>query len=247
MSDILFNAPLDDTIYWEQQDSDMLCAVHAINSLLQYPFFDAVSLSQIAHEIDDLEHSLLPSRFSSSENVGESGSFSVQAMSKALQNYNLSMDYFTQSQDPTLETAFICNYSYHWIPIRKLKDNWFVLNSLEYPQWIGEIYLSAMIQQIMNKGYTVFTVRGIFPLNQGYYDLAPHQLLLSMKDIKRSRNSTQNVPDYEDDLQRAIALSRNEYSGKTGGYDEIELSEEEQLKIAIEMSNEIMKNSSNLH
>lgn len=28
---------MEEYIYWEQQDSDMLCAVYALNSLLQGP------------------------------------------------------------------------------------------------------------------------------------------------------------------------------------------------------------------
>lgn len=45
-------------VYWEVQDSDELCAVHAVNSLLQGPYFDAVSLANIAFELDQAEAQL---------------------------------------------------------------------------------------------------------------------------------------------------------------------------------------------
>ena len=38
-------------IYWEKQGQDMLCGLHCINSLLQGPIFDEISLSQIAREL----------------------------------------------------------------------------------------------------------------------------------------------------------------------------------------------------
>jgi ataxin-3 len=45
-------------VYWEVQDSDQLCAVHAINSLLQGPYWDAVTLASIAFELDQAEAQL---------------------------------------------------------------------------------------------------------------------------------------------------------------------------------------------
>jgi len=39
-------------IYWEKQGVDMLCGVHTINSLLQGPFFNEITLANIALELD---------------------------------------------------------------------------------------------------------------------------------------------------------------------------------------------------
>ena len=36
---------MEEFVYWERQESDLLCAVHALNSLLQGPYFDAGSLA----------------------------------------------------------------------------------------------------------------------------------------------------------------------------------------------------------
>ena len=45
-------------VYFEKQSNDRLCGVHCLNNLLQGPFFDAVSLSEIALRLDDMEKKL---------------------------------------------------------------------------------------------------------------------------------------------------------------------------------------------
>jgi ataxin-3 len=46
-------------IYFEKQGADMMCGVHCINSLLQGPYFDEVSMSQIAISLDQKEKALM--------------------------------------------------------------------------------------------------------------------------------------------------------------------------------------------
>jgi len=45
-------------IYFEKQTMSKLCGLHAVNSLLQGPFFNEVILSEIGNELDQLEKSL---------------------------------------------------------------------------------------------------------------------------------------------------------------------------------------------
>ena len=45
-------------VYFEKQSNDRLCGVHCLNNLLQGPFFDAVSLSEIALRLDEMEKKL---------------------------------------------------------------------------------------------------------------------------------------------------------------------------------------------
>ena len=59
-------AQKDFKVYWQKQGVDSLCGVHCINSLLQGiccfdagPYFDEISLSQIALELDRKEHELM--------------------------------------------------------------------------------------------------------------------------------------------------------------------------------------------
>ena len=46
-------------VYWEKQGKDRMCGLHAINSLLQGPVFNEISLSQIARKLDEEEKQLL--------------------------------------------------------------------------------------------------------------------------------------------------------------------------------------------
>ena len=46
-------------IYFEKQGADMMCGVHCINALLQGPYFDEVSMSNIALSLDAKEQKLM--------------------------------------------------------------------------------------------------------------------------------------------------------------------------------------------
>jgi ataxin-3 len=69
-----------EVIFFEKQDG-RLCAQHALNMLLQEPYFSAEALAEIAHELDDKEKQLLSSedreRFRS-QNFDDTGYFSLQ-------------------------------------------------------------------------------------------------------------------------------------------------------------------------
>ncbi len=45
-------------VYFEKQTNSKLCGLHAINSLLQGPFFNEIILSEIGNELDQLEKNL---------------------------------------------------------------------------------------------------------------------------------------------------------------------------------------------
>ena len=45
-------------IYFEKQQGDMMCGVHCINALLQGPYFDEVTMSQIGVQLDEEESRL---------------------------------------------------------------------------------------------------------------------------------------------------------------------------------------------
>lgn len=45
-------------IYFEKQTMSKLCGLHALNSLLQGPFFNEIILSEIGNELDRIEKSL---------------------------------------------------------------------------------------------------------------------------------------------------------------------------------------------
>lgn len=91
-------------------------------------------------------------------------------MSESLQRtYHLtlqSIDSQThQEQDLTSENGFICNSPGHWFAIRKIRGQWYNLNSLNKsgPEKISAFYLSAYLNSVRKKGYIIFLVRGILP------------------------------------------------------------------------------------
>ena len=160
-------------IYFERQTS-RLCGVHAINALLQGPFFSASDLAAIARALDEEERSLLHdqlrrssgSRAERSENVGDDGNFSIQVLCKALDVFGLSARYASADEergtDAAKELAFVCNLREHWFALRRLGDAWWDLNSMHAaPKKIGTFYLDAFLNQLTAEGYSIFVVRDL--------------------------------------------------------------------------------------
>ncbi|VEL18390.1 unnamed protein product [Protopolystoma xenopodis] len=73
-----------ESIFHERQDGS-LCAQHCLNALLQGPYFTVVDLADIARKLDDEEsQSLGISNPGKSQNMDESGMFSVQVIKNFL-------------------------------------------------------------------------------------------------------------------------------------------------------------------
>ncbi|KIY53987.1 Josephin-domain-containing protein [Fistulina hepatica ATCC 64428] len=140
-------------IYHEKQESgSMLCAQHALNSLLQGSYDDDNN--------------------GTSTNMDDTGFFSVQVLENALDVWGLSLvrwrsEAMRPYQDhPQGQLAFVLNQSQHWYTLRRFgrADNsgdghWFNLDSLlTQPEWVGRLYLSMVLHQAETKGYSVFAV-----------------------------------------------------------------------------------------
>ncbi|KAH9895091.1 Josephin-domain-containing protein [Cubamyces lactineus] len=168
-------------IYHErQQEGSMLCAQHALNSLLQGPYFSPAELSEIAHRLDEAEHGFLDnSAGATSTNMDDTGFFSVQVLEEALKVWNLILvrwrsESMRAYQDhPHTQMGFILNQSQHWYTLRRFgsvspdpsldadpgNGHWFNLNSfLAAPERIGKLYLGMFLQQAEAEGYSVFAV-----------------------------------------------------------------------------------------
>ena len=162
-------------IFHEIQDGS-LCAQHCLNSLLQGDFFTAVDLAQIAEQLDKQERIHMSEAGTStkeyeqflgqgSSNYDDSGFFSIQVLQKALSAFNLDLIPFKSQNpfailarnDPNSLKAFICNFKEHWYTIRKIGNYWFNLNSMfKKPELISETYLSILLAQLQNDGYSIF-------------------------------------------------------------------------------------------
>jgi len=59
--------------------------------------------------------------------------------------------------------VFVCNLASHWFTIRKIGGYWWNLNSLlkNGPEFVGEFYLSAFLETLIQEGYSIFVVRGV--------------------------------------------------------------------------------------
>jgi len=155
-------------IYHEKQIGG-LCASHCMNNLLQEAVFDEVELSEIGLDLDRRERAAGLGGMES-QNVRADGFFSVQVISSALQRKGLttmmigSEEAKEAKKNPTKEVGFILNRSEHWFALRRLGGYWFDLNSTyQKPKVVSDTYLSMLLQQMTQDGYSVFVVRGSFP------------------------------------------------------------------------------------
>ncbi|KAG7671896.1 hypothetical protein Ndes2526B_g07181 [Nannochloris sp. 'desiccata'] len=164
-------------LYHEPQAA-ALCGVHALNTLLQGPYIDEFQCAEIAQQLDAEESALyaesgmdsadyLKFVAEGSFNLDNSGMFSIQVLSKALEMWGLTLaslsspDAGNARTEPQRYTAFICNLQEHWFTIRKIHGEWWNLNSLfSAPEPLSPFYLAAFLGTLQEQGYTIFLVRG---------------------------------------------------------------------------------------
>ncbi|KAF8274593.1 Josephin-domain-containing protein [Lactarius quietus] len=170
---------LTNHIYHEKQESgSMLCAQHALNSLLQGSYFMPSDLSAIAQSLDSLEERVDQGRVGrESANMDDTGFFSVQVLENALNVWGQSLIRWRSEvmqpshNQPQNQRAFILNCDHHWFTLRRFGSSesvgyWFNLNSgLDRPEWIGETYLGMVLQQAEAEGYSTFVVVPTDPEN----------------------------------------------------------------------------------
>jgi ataxin-3 len=226
-------------IYHEPQES-ALCGQHCLNNLLQGPVFSAPDLSEMALSLDARERSIASedsarrSSFGPSNNVDESGNFSLEVLRTALQLYSVQLLSWASvdeaGTDPLKEElGFIINRQSHWFTIRKINGRWWNLNSTsERPEPISAVHLAAFLSQLRSDHYYVFIARGtVSAINEddfpsgGVGTWYEEGQLLSKGDLKTpavipfsgkghklgETTNLSKVGPYEDDLARAIALS----------------------------------------
>lgn len=135
-------------IYHETQIGQM-CAVHAVNTLLQDKVFTPNDLASIGSHLDELEKSLIKpsggetstdkqSDQSDQSNLDSNGNFSIQVITVALALRGLELLPFHSSdsraasarQSTYDQQAFICHKNNHWFTVRKFGSQWYNLDSL---------------------------------------------------------------------------------------------------------------------
>lgn len=156
-------------IYHEKQIGK-LCALHAMNNLMQGPLFDQSQLHMVANELDRKERQLMGGSNLDNGNACMDGFFNVQVIRVMLERMGYSMVQITGEEgksalkDAAKETAYICNRREHWFALRRLGAEWFDLNScLCTPRHFNNADVQHHINEAKREGYDVFVVRGDFP------------------------------------------------------------------------------------
>uniref|UniRef100_A0A0A9WW70 ubiquitinyl hydrolase 1 n=2 Tax=Lygus hesperus TaxID=30085 RepID=A0A0A9WW70_LYGHE len=220
-------------IFHEKQEGS-LCAQHCLNALLQGPYFTPVDLATLAQKMDDEERAAMAEsgvdteeyrRFieQPSGNMDDSGFFSVQVISSALAVWSLELLPLkspepvaaASRENPQDQMAYICNYREHWFTIRKLGNQWFNLNSLlSGPELVSTTYLSILLAQLQQEGYSIFIVLGGLPA------CPAHEALLATPAVPRAKPRPQpqtrgssDDPELEKAIRMSIAQQDEEDAG----------------------------------
>lgn len=183
----------------------------------------------------------------------------------ALKQWNLDLIPFKSGSElaklartnPTQMKAYICNFKQHWYTIRRIGNYWFNLNSmLRGPELITDTYLAVLLKQLETDGYSIFIVDGEVPTSEA--DRRLFEVELDTKEILKrqiqNRSNTleaENVGFDDDELKRAIKMSLIENDKDLDAassnqskivYDESDMSDENNLRKAIELSLEVSNN-----
>ena len=219
----------DRLIYFEKQSDDRLCGMHCINSLLQGPYFDIISLSEIGIELDKKEQSLLGRQNSNHNNVDLSGNYNIQVLTQALNSLGCDViGLKTHEAISLLDNnqnfeALIFNSSSHWFSIRKINGIWFNLNSTNNypgPEIISDFYLGAFIQGAEDIGYINFLVKNLPklpPLNGEFYqNLQNNQRLVSYDEIIQAQNLKKEKRKQRDEEDKRKKEEENKFKPFSG-------------------------------
>ncbi|ORY84137.1 Josephin-domain-containing protein [Leucosporidium creatinivorum] len=162
------------TIYHEKQEAgSMLCGQHALNNLLQESAFTAQDLADIARQLDALELQQLgvvegaQLAGGESNNYDDSGFFSVEVLSKALEVLGLRLVRWKSQEmkyardHPEQMEGFVLNHQLHWYSIRRFgrPERFYNLDScIPQPSWISPTYLGLSLREAELQGYSIFAV-----------------------------------------------------------------------------------------
>ncbi|KAL1244872.1 Ataxin-3 [Trichinella spiralis] len=110
---------------------------------------------------------------SESQNMDDSGYFSLQVISEALKPFNLTLRVAPTNASDVINfyrshSAFICHRHQHFFTVRKIGEHWYNLNSmLDGPELISQTYSELYLAQLQKEGCTILAVEGDLPVNRG--------------------------------------------------------------------------------
>ncbi|XP_038599210.1 ataxin-3 isoform X2 [Tachyglossus aculeatus] len=187
-----------ESIFHEKQEGS-LCAQHCLNNLLQGEYFSPVELSSIAHQLDEEERMRMAEGGLTSE------------------------DYRTFLQQPSGNMDDSGFFSIQWFNLNSL---------LTGPELISDTYLALFLAQLQQEGYSIFVVKGDLPDCEADQLLQ----MIRVQQIQRPKLIGEELAQSKDqsiqktDLEQALEVSQP-YDG-TGLVDE----DEENLQKALALS-----------
>nr|CUU97566.1 hypothetical transcript [Hymenolepis microstoma] len=196
---------------------DIIYHEKVIYNLLQGPYFTVESLAEIANNLDERERATRTDQQVESVNCDESGDFSIQVITVALQNLGIELIPYMRKtseaeavrKNPAGQQAFICHFDMHWLAIRRLGSQWFDLNSLHSkPRLLTPTYLALYLTQLNNDGYSIWYVTGTLPECEAdqYLRINPLSESYLTSQIATATHSTTN-PEQDPELFEALKLS----------------------------------------
>ncbi|XP_059735190.1 ataxin-3 isoform X5 [Bos indicus] len=184
---------------WSLHQEGSLCAQHCLNNLLQGEYFSPVELSSIAHQLDEEERMRMAEGGVTSE------------------------DYRTFLQQPSGNMDDSGFFSIQWFNLNSL---------LTGPELISDTYLALFLAQLQQEGYSIFVVKGDLPdceadqllqmirVQQMHRPKLIGEELAQLKEQRVQKTDLEHVLEVndgtgmldedEEELQRALALSRQE-------------------------------------
>ncbi|KAF9435511.1 hypothetical protein BGZ76_006139 [Entomortierella beljakovae] len=170
-------------------------------------------------QLDQIERDTLGKTGSNSkeasQNMDDSGFFSVQVISHALSILNLQIipwgakEVSNAKSMPEREAAFICNLDEHWYTLRRFGDStqrWYDLNSLyPEPRYMTATFLGVTLSQLEAEGYSIFVVR---PLTENDKPALTSDSNENAMDVTATATSSSTEPSPLSERQEMERLRR---------------------------------------
>lgn len=260
-------------IYHERQEA-LLCGQHALNNLVQSDAFGASELATIAQNLDIMELQFMAENnegginspdyrarlLEGSHHVDSQGNFSIEVLKAAIQNmYGVSLPHLSQKDllggrhDITEYQGFLCHKSDHWFSIRKIGGRFWNLNStLERPTVISHFTLAKEMDTCHKEGYTIFCVPSGLPECgiKSFYDYNnSNHLWHKMSDLLAGKSTT-DIKNPWNNVGSGMRLDGGNPGNTASSLHSDnfidELSEEEQLRLALQFSLETSHTHNNV-
>jgi len=247
-------------LYHERQVA-ALCGQHCLNNLCQGPYFSEISLSEIAIELDRNEMNLMMAEGMTAEarafmkqesgNVALDGNFSIQVLSAAMQRqFGVELEDSRRPENrnamvrPETQEAYVLNRDAHWYCLRRIDKQWWECNSTQpAPVKISDNALASTLAQLAGNNWTIFLCKGNkLPLPMQRGSGGDPKNWVDPANPPEGERPFGNAAAKREEPKFAAFTGKGQTLGGTSAsapVDTSNLSEEEQLAMALSLSSEL--------